>query len=136
MACGSILQYSAVAFVGVAILSSSAMAEDSAKILAGYEKTGESLSCLNLRQVRDTDPLDDYGIIFEVAGKKTYLNELNSRCARLGREKRFSYKTSINRICRGEIITVFDSFGNVAGSCSLGDFQELSKLDEGDDTAS
>lgn len=135
MACKSILHSGVVALVGVAILSSPAAAEDSAKVLAGYEKTGESVNCLQLRRVRGTDPLDDYAIIFE-AGGKAYLNELNGRCIGLSREKRFSYRTPVSQICKGEIIRVFDSFGQFAGSCSLGEFQELSKLEEENDTAS
>ena len=97
------------------------------RVLANYEKTGDTVSCLGLSQVRDSDPLDDYAILFEASGK-TYLNELNGRCNQLGRERRFSYRTPQNRICKGDIITVIDSIGITVGSCSLGEFQALSKI--------
>lgn len=106
-----------------------ALAGDRAdRVLANYEKTGETVTCLNLSQVRDSNPLDDQAILFETSGG-VYLNELNGRCNRLGRERRFSYSTPQNRICKGEIITVVDSIGVTMGSCSLGDFQELSKIE-------
>ena len=108
----------------------SAIAGDyGAEVLASYEKTGESVSCLSLPRVKDTDPLDDHAILFEVRGGDVFLNELNGVCAGLGRNKRFSYKTTQNRICRGDIITVSDPVGNSIGSCSLGGFEALSKIE-------
>lgn len=108
----------------------SAIAGDyGAEVLAKYEKTGESVSCLSLPSVKDTDPLDDQAIMFEVRGGDVYLNELRGVCAGLGLNKRFSYKTTQNRICRGDIITVSDPVGNSIGSCSLGEFEALTKID-------
>ena len=75
--------------------------------------------------VRDSDPVDDYIILFEVRGGAMYVNELNGRCSGLGREKRFSFRTPQNQICEGDIITVLDSFGMFRGACSLGEFQAL-----------
>lgn len=135
MTCKSILYSGVVALIGAAILSSPAVAEDSARVLAGYEKTGESVNCLYLRRVSGADPLDDYAIIFEVGGK-TYLNELNARCIGLGREKRFSYRTSVSQICKGEIISVIDRNGFSSGACGLGEFQELTEIVEQEETAS
>ena len=121
----------AVAGLAVALgLGLGAAAGDRAdRVLADYEKTGETVSCLGLSQVRDSDPLDDYAILFEASGKM-YLNELSGRCNRLGRERRFSYRTPQNRICKGDIITVIDSIGVTLGSCSLGEFQALSKIEK------
>ena len=101
-----------------------------AEVLANYEKTGETVSCLSLRQVRDTNPLDDHAILFEASGGAVYLNELNGRCAGLERERRFSYTTPQNRICKGDIISVTDSLGTFRGSCSLGEFHKLSEIEE------
>ena len=113
----------AVAF-GVAT-SATAGDDKSANEVAGYEKTGEEVNCLRLSMVRDSDPVDDYMILFEVRGGAMYVNELNGRCAGLEREKRFSYRTSQAQICEGDVISVFDSFGTYRGSCSLGAFQAL-----------
>ena len=99
-------------------------------ILSGYEKTGETETCLIRRLVRDQDVVDDYSILFETAGRTVYLNELNGRCIGLGREQRFIAVSPETRMCAGQIITVIDNFGNAFGSCSLGKFQELSKIEQ------
>ncbi len=104
------------------------------KILSKYEKTGEATNCLRLSMVRDSDPLDDYAILFEVRGGAVYLNELNGRCTGLERERRFSYRTPQAQICEGDIISVTDTFGTFRGSCSLGEFQKLTAVSV--DTAS
>jgi len=94
--------------------------------LAGYEKTGDSVNCLRLSMVRDSAPLNDYQILFEVRGGAMFLNDLNGRCTGLERERRFSYTTPQAQICEGDIISVTDNFGTFRGSCSLGEFQALS----------
>ena len=78
--------------------------------------------------VRDSDPLDDFAILFEVRGGAMYLNELNGRCSGLERQKRFSYQTTQAQVCEGDIISVTDTFGTHLGGCSLGSFQELSPI--------
>ena len=112
-----------------ALLSALAPAAAAPDILAGYEKTGKTETCLIRRQVRSQDVIDDYSILFETAGRTVYLNELNGRCIGLGRERSFVAVSPETRMCSGQIITVIDNFGNAFGSCSLGKFQELSKID-------
>lgn len=129
MACRNIFRVSAISLASIAATLSIAGAEQSAEILAGYEKNGKTVSCINLRQIRNSDPIDDYAIIFETSGNKKFLNELNGRCIGLGREERFSYKTSQSQLCRGDIITVLDTRGSRRGSCSLGEFQELAEIE-------
>jgi hypothetical protein len=98
-----------------------------ADIMEKYEKNGETRSCVNLRRLRESRVIDDETIFFRGIGKVGYLNHLNSRCIGLAREERFSYSTTINNLCRGEILTVLDTFGRSWGSCGLGDFEELTK---------
>lgn len=100
-----------------------------AEVLAAYEKTGDTTNCLRLSWIRDSDPVDDYTIVFEVRGGDVYLNELDSRCSGLEREKRFSYVTPRPQICEGDIISVTDTFGTFRGSCALGKFEKLSKIE-------
>ncbi len=110
----------------LSLAGGSAFAGDrAAETLAKYEKTGETETCMRLSMLRDSDPLDDYAILFEARGGAIYLNELQGRCTGLERERRFGYKTPQAQICEGDIITVTDSFGNFRGSCSLGAFQKL-----------
>ncbi len=98
-----------------------------ADIMEKYEKNGETRSCVNLRRLRESRVIDDKTIFFRGIGKVGYLNHLNGRCVGLAREERFSYSTTINNLCRGEILTVLDTFGRPWGSCGLGDFEELTK---------
>lgn len=106
-----------------------ALAGDKARdALSGYEKTGETAACIQLRSIRDTDFLDDYTMLVEVAGGGVYLNELKNRCAGVFREQRYIHNTSTNNMCSGDILRVVDSFGTVLGSCSLGVFEKLEKL--------
>lgn len=131
MAFKSFFQIGLAAATGVLITASPTAAGDKGpEVLAGYEKTGKSVNCIPRRQIRDQDVVDDYSIIFETSGRKLYLNELKGRCIGLGREERFVTKSPETGMCSGEIITVFDSFGNTWGSCSLGDFQELTAIEE------
>lgn len=107
-----------------------ASADEGADKLFGFEKTGSSKSCLRSRQVRDSDPLDDHNILFEVAGGKLYLNKLNKRCTGLMREGRFAYRSPQAQICKGDIISVTDNFGTFRGSCALGQFEQVVEASE------
>ncbi|UTW54996.1 hypothetical protein [Kordiimonas sp. SCSIO 12610] len=98
-----------------------------ASIMEKYEKNGKIKRCVNLRRLRESKVIDDKTIFFRGIGKTGYLNRLNGNCIGLAREERFSYSTTINQLCRGEILTVLDNFGRPWGSCGLGEFEELSK---------
>ncbi len=110
-----------------------AMADDAkedklAKALKKYEKTGKVERCISVNRIDRSDVIDDYHILFEMKGKKAYLNKLPRRCSRLGFERAFSYKLHNSRLCNVDIITVFDSTGGIQGpSCGLGKFIEYKK---------
>ena len=123
-----------ISSVSIALIAggaaSVASAGDASDVLASFEKTGEEVTCLRLSRVRDSDPLDDYGILFEERGGAMYLNELEGRCTGLERERRFIYRTPGAQICKGDIISVVDNFGNFRGGCSLGSFQKLTEIEK------
>jgi hypothetical protein len=98
-----------------------------ATIMKKYEKTGKTKSCIGIRRIRESRVIDDSMIFFRGIGKTGYLNKLSGKCIGLAREERFSYSTTISQLCRGEILTVLDSFGRPWGSCGLGEFEELTK---------
>lgn len=102
------------------------------QMLSEYERTGETVTCLSLNTIRDTDAVDDFTLLVEAPRGEMYLNELSGRCIGLAREQRYSHKTSQNKLCKGDIIQVMDSFGNPLGSCGLGDFEKLSKIENPD----
>lgn len=97
-------------------------------MLAGYEKTGDVVTCLPLTQVRDSDPIDDNAILFELRGGEMYLNELRGKCIGLKRNDRYSYQTTQNKICKGDVLTVENPLGLPIGSCGLGEFEALSEI--------
>ncbi len=115
-----------VAAFGVAQASNS----NDERVLAGYEKTGDETSCLSLSRVSKSDPIDDYAILFELRNGDVYLNELPSVCVGLARNKRFSFKTTQNRICSGDTIIVANPVGRDIGACGLGTFAALAEIEE------
>lgn len=124
-------------FTGLAVIcagvmgTASAGQKGSADPLAGYEKTGEVVRCLPLTQVRDSDPLDDSAMLFETRRGEMYLNELRGKCVGLKRNDRYSYQTTQNQICAGDIITISNRAGTVTlGSCGLGEFEALAEIPE------
>ncbi|MCF8474575.1 MAG: hypothetical protein K9G26_07755 [Emcibacter sp.] len=116
-----------IAIVGLSVVSLSAMAEEDKLVdaLQKYEKTGKVGNCISIHQIKTSQVIDDYNILFIMNGSKAYLNTMKHRCSRLGFEKAFSYKISTSQLCDVDIITVFDSSGGIQGpSCGLGKFIE------------
>ena len=103
--------------------------------LGPYERTGEYRNCVPLRQIRSTNAVDDRHILVRV-GSDYYLNRLSGRCAGIDRNfNRIQYKTSLNQLCQNEIITVVDnSQGFTIGSCGLGKFEKLLKVEASPET--
>jgi hypothetical protein len=92
------------------------------------KEVGKALSCVPLRQIRETRVYGDQTIDFRMLGGKTYRNKLPYNCPQLGFEERFSYKTSLSVLCSTDIITVLNTSGgdlNRGASCGLGEFQPV-----------
>lgn len=88
--------------------------------------------CINLRRVRSTDVIDDRNILFYMRGGEVFHNILPRTCNGLAREGRFSYRTSVNRICDIDSIAVLHDGvrGMYEGArCGLGMFHEISPED-------
>ncbi|MDP6992971.1 MAG: hypothetical protein QGF87_01335 [Woeseiaceae bacterium] len=91
-----------------------------------------TVDCIQVRNIRRTDVLDDRNILFHMRGRTIYHNMLPRQCGGLAREDRFSYQTSIGRLCRLDSIRVLydDPFGLRAGNrCSLGLFRKIDRED-------
>ena len=78
--------------------------------------------CVPLNQIRSTNVIDDRTIDFHMSGGVVLRNRLPQACSGLGFERRFSYRTSLSRLCSVDIITVLDSNGRRGASCGLGSF--------------
>ena len=124
----------ALAAIGMAASAASAQSERQARQIAAADErlaeftvTGETDTCLSLRQVERVRPLDDTRFLIETRGGDSYLSEIRGRCS--GAADNFTYlqyRTSGSQLCRGEIVQVLDqSTRMLRGSCSLGEFQRL-----------
>lgn len=117
-----------LSFIPLSAMAGGDKADKLVKALEKYEKTGKVDRCIRLIRISSSRVIDDNHILFIMKGKKAYLNTLPRRCSRLGFEKSFSYKVSLNQLCNVDIITVFDSTGGIQGpSCGLGKFVEYKK---------
>jgi len=94
-----------------------------------------SQSCVSTRSIRRTEVLDDLNILFYMNGKVVLHNILPRQCNGLAREDRFSYKTSIGRLCNNDMIRVlhsdpFSPYGLREGvGCRLGKFHKITRED-------
>jgi len=87
---------------------------------------GNSANCIPLQSIESTKVLDDRTILFEMRNGDTLVNRLPHRCAGLGFEKSFGYKTSITQLCSQDIIWVLTHMGSGlerGASCGLGKFE-------------
>jgi hypothetical protein len=84
----------------------------------------ETRNCLFIANIRQTDVRNDRTIDFTLRDGSVWRSTLPYRCAQLGFERAFSYRTSISQLCRQDLITVIQQTGNQRGaSCGLGEFQ-------------
>jgi hypothetical protein len=110
------------AFCGVA----GAATKSKDEVLSGFTRTGQLESCLPLRDIDNSQILDDQTILFKTTGKQTYLNELPGPCPELKVQGTFSYKTPVNRLCNTDSITVVDTaLHQQLSACLLGKFEKL-----------
>ena len=88
--------------------------------------TGEPVSCIPIRSIRESLVRNDQVIDFHVSGDRYYRVTLDQPCPRLGFEKRFSYATSLSQLCAQDIITVLQVSPVMAEpSCGLAPFQPV-----------
>lgn len=88
----------------------------------------DSLRCLNARSIRGTDVIDDGYIVFEIQGRRLFLNALPKNCKGLSKDRRFSYETFTRSLCANDKIRILvESAGRVyeGRSCSLGRFKPV-----------
>ena len=86
---------------------------------------GKRTLCLDMVNIRNTKILDDQTILFSTYGEKVYINRLPFPCFGLKMAGTFSYETSIDRLCRQDIIEVVESPPGQGSKCGLGKFIEI-----------
>ena len=84
---------------------------------------GPPVDCVNSSELRGNRTFGDGAILFEARGDILYLNQPPGGCGGLGPGRAFRTTTTVARMCRGDIITVFEPVsGAEYGGCGLGDF--------------
>ena len=94
------------------------------RALAEARPIGPRENCVAIRNIDYTRVRSDRVIDFYMKGGRVYRNDLGGRCPQLGFEERFTYSTSLDRLCSADIITVLTPAGRGA-SCGLGAFQPI-----------
>jgi len=121
----------------VALAASCAPADPAARAEADAARVpavtvlGKGESCINRDQVRNTVVRSAQVIDFEMLGGKVYRNTLQSRCPGLEWDRAITYETSINQLCRPQIIYSLQTIGGVpqrGAGCSLGEFVPVEYL--------
>jgi hypothetical protein len=93
--------------------------------LENARPTGEPENCLQLIRIRETKVRDNRTIDFVMNNGDIYRNTLPFECPGLAFDERFAYRTSINRLCNVDTITVLHSDGMRGATCGLGQFQPV-----------
>ena len=107
-------------------LAGRAPAADQPDLSGIDEPTGDNPRCLRLSAIKRLEIIDDQTILFHMRGGEYWINKLPHRCPGLSRHRPIKYKTSLNRLCDLDMITVMNSFGSglqPGATCGLGKFQ-------------
>lgn len=93
----------------------------------------EPKRCLNLHAIKNMKIVDANNILFYARGNKLYRNTLPRKCSGLKPGSVISYNVHIGRLCRRDLISVMDKFGDrfsPASKCGLGSFEQIPILEE------
>jgi hypothetical protein len=86
--------------------------------------------CIDLSRIDSTEIIDNKRILFKMVGNQMYLNELPRKCPGLRADEPYLVRTSIDRLCDLDVITMLNrtGFGFTRGaSCGLGPFQPVTQ---------
>lgn len=97
--------------------------------IAAEDPPDTSIPCVSLRNTQDINIIDDNNIVFHMGGNSYYLNTLPYRCNGLKRNDTIMFRTSIDKVCDVDVITVLQNIGpgfQAGPSCGLGRFIPIS----------
>ena len=95
------------------------------RALAEARAVGAPESCVQTSRIRETRVRDDQTIDFIMIDGRVMRNRLPIECNGLHFEDRFAYRTSIDRLCSVDTITVLQTGGINGPTCGLGSFQPV-----------
>ena len=100
--------------------------------LRNYEQAGAPVSCVNLRNLRGNRSAGEGAVIFDGPGGRLWVNRPPAGCPMLHSGNALQVRTPTGQLCRGEIVSVFDTgTGFHHGSCGLGDFTPYKRRRDG-----
>ena len=89
--------------------------------------------CIPLYRISSVDVLDSQHIRFETHGGPDYMNTLPNKCPGLSKHDPIMYKTSLNRLCDLDTITVLNQIGSgfiQGATCGLGKFVPMEEIED------
>ena len=86
---------------------------------------GKKENCIEVVRIKESRILDDQTILFQMRSGEFYLNRLLVRCVSLKIAGGFSYSTSIDKLCKQDIIHVVQQSSAPTMTCSIGEFVEF-----------
>jgi hypothetical protein len=122
------------AIVGAALLLAAATgfgadrADDASEAPAAAAT--KPVHCIDLIRIRDSDIIDTRHMLFRMVNGDLYLNTLPHACPGLRKNDPYMLRTSLNRMCDLDIITVLHSNGwgfTPGASCGLGMFEKVTE---------
>ena len=93
--------------------------------LANAEPLGEPENCIQVSRIRNSIGRDDRTIDFWMIDGRIMRSRMPNECPGLAFEDSFLYRTSIDRLCSTDTITVLHADGRRGATCGLGPFQQV-----------
>lgn len=93
--------------------------------LANARPDGPAVTCIPLSNIRHAVARDDRTVDFQMSDGRVLRNRLPQACPGLAFQDSFLYRTSIDRLCSVDTITVFRQVGPSGPTCGLGAFQPV-----------
>lgn len=103
---------------------------DATIVPEGFALTGETRNCLSLTSIDDIDTISADAWLVTTTARDSYLTRVGRGCRAATQPFTYiSYEVTGSQLCQGEIVRVIDQgSGSMLGSCSIGEFEELSPL--------
>ena len=92
--------------------------------VATADPLGPPVSCIEKSRITGTAVRDDRTVDFQIDGGGLVRNRLPNACPGLMRS-RFVYRTSLERLCSTDAITLVQADGRAGDTCGLGVFQPI-----------
>ena len=84
-----------------------------------HENTEQEQQCISLQRIDQTPIIDNKTILVDLRGGGYKRIDIRNRCPGLKSEGRYTYSTSISKLCKQDALTVLSSDGSPIGTCLI-----------------